>query len=212
MARGRQDWLDFLEQSEVSERTREVLRQYAKGKPRGGRRLSRPQAVVAGELGISTRMVRKHLTTAMEAGLIVEVTRAQRGLTAVYEGSFGTPAAMAEQAELFSTLRARNLEVPAMRRSGFRGSTHYYGSRRIDARSRRRQDLQESFFTVEQERESLSLLSLPDDREADKGQRCSNCGRPVDPRSTALAFPVCWGCPHVARIAAKVNEPEEGTA
>ncbi len=182
MRRSRQDWLDYIERADVSERVREVLRHYAQAR-RNGRLLSRPQAEVAAELGISTRMVRKHLTTAMQAGLIVEVIRAQRGLTAVYEGTFGTPAAMAEQAELFWPFSAQNRGVPAMRPTGFEGSTQYYGQHADGGRAARRRELTDSFFTDPLEGESVTHFSLPLIREEVETDTCRQCGGPLDERS-----------------------------
>ena len=53
--------------------------------------VSRPRHLIASDMGITERSVDRIISAAHEAGLLSTVRRGQKGVTAVYQGTFPTP-------------------------------------------------------------------------------------------------------------------------
>lgn len=57
----------------------------------GSRMVSRPRAAMAHDLGRDERTIDRYVTATRRAGLIDTVVRGQKGVTAVYQGTFPPP-------------------------------------------------------------------------------------------------------------------------
>ena len=197
------DWLAYVDQADTTDGARRVLREYARGH-RSGRVMSRPRKDVAAALNITERAVTKHLKRAREDGLYVVVTPGRQSRTAVYEGTFGTRAEVETSYVGTGTPAAvpaaRNGGVPARDLSEVGGSHQKYRNSPLEIGPTRRSELQDSFFSVGEERESISRFSLSGERASRRATECRGCGGPLDARSLQIGFAVGFCCAVVVEV------------
>lgn len=124
MPRKKSDWVDAIEStSDLPPWVKRVLLAYA-DKMNATRVTSVPRSKIAETLGIAERNVTKALTIAKRRGWLIVLSPGERGLTAVYQGTFGSPKTMGDMRDPMSQHVDVSEEGPANDCSEKVGSRH----------------------------------------------------------------------------------------